>query len=391
MNSAKETLLRSVDARADELFAIACDIFDHPEYGRTEVYASDLLTKYLEEQGFTVERGLADLPTSFRAVWERGSGGPSIGFLLEYDSLKDMGHACGHHLQGPNAITAALALRDAWQGDFKLVLYGTPDEEIAGGKIDMEKAGCFRDVDVMFGTHTAESTSVAWGNKALAPTWVTFHGTPAHAAGSPWKGRSAMDAMLLCFHGLEVMREHVKDGCRIHYTIKEGTGPSNIVHEKAFAHITLRSTDRLYMEGDMVPRMHDIVKGACLMTGTTAEITPRPVYWNYVPVPSLRNAILDSAEEVGAPKINREPIFSGGSTDIGNVSWVVPTVNLYIYYSDHPAHTVPYMNDGKSEKARASLVYAAKAVGLTALKILADPALLQTIQEEHKAAIQPKD
>ena len=391
MNSAKETLLRSVDACADELFALACDIFDHPEHGRTEVYASDLLTRYLEEKGFTVERGLADLPTSFRAVWERGSGGPTIGFLLEYDSLKGMGHACGHHLQGPNAIAAALALREAWQGDFKIVLYGTPDEEIAGGKIDMVNAGYCRDVDVMFATHTAGSTSVASGNKALAPAWVTFHGTPSHAAGSPWKGRSAMDAMLLCFHGLEIMREHVQDGCRIHYTIREGTGPSNIVHEKASAHITLRSTDRLYMEEEMVPRMHDIVKGACLMTGTTAEITPRPVYWNYLPLQSLRNLVLDTAEEIGAPKVSRISEPSGGSTDIGNVSWVVPTVNVYVYYSDHPGHTIPYMNDGKSEKARESLVTAGKILGVATLKILSDPALLKAIQEEHKAAIQPKD
>ena len=391
MNEMKEKLLRGVDACTDELFAVACDIFDHPEHGRTEVYASDLLVKFLEEKGFTVERGIADLPTSFRATWERGTGGPSIGFLLEYDALKDMGHGCGHHLQGPNAIAAALALRDAYPGDFKMVLYGTPDEEIAGGKIDMVNAGYFRDVDVMFGTHTAGGTRVAYGNKALAPTWVTFHGTPAHAAGSPWKGRSAMDAMVLCFHGLEIMREHVKDGCRIHYTIKEGTGPSNIVHEKASVHITLRSTDRLYLEEDMVPRMHEIVKGACMMTGTTAEITPRPVYWNYVPVDSLRNTVLDTAEEIGAPKVDRTPIFSGGSTDIGNVSWVVPTVNLYIYYSDHTEHTVPYMNDGKTEKARASLNWAAKTVGITALKILNNPELLKTIQEEHKIAIQPKN
>ena len=389
MSTSKEVLLRTVESVADEMFAIGCDIFDHPEYGRTEVYASDLLTRVLEEKGFTVERGLADLPTSFRATWERGTGGPSVGFLLEYDALKGMGHGCGHHMQGPNAIAAALALRDAYPGDFKMVLYGTPDEEIAGGKIDMVNAGCFTDVDVMFGTHPSGGTRVAYGNKALAPTWVTFYGTPAHASGSPWKGRSAMDAMVLCFHGLEVMREHVKDGCRIHYTIKEGTGPSNIVHETANVHITLRSTDRLYLEGEMVPRMHEIVKGACLMTGTTAEITPRPVYWNYVPVDSLRNTVLDTAEEIGAPKVDRTPIFSGGSTDIGKVSWVVPIVNLYIYYSDHTEHTVPYMNDGKTEKAKDSMKWAAKTIGITALKILNDPELLKTIQEEHKIAIQP--
>ena len=391
MSTTKKALLRGVEAVADEMFAIGCDIFDHPEHGRTEVYASDLLVKVLEAKGFTVERGLADLPTSFRATWERGSGGPSIGILMEYDCLKGMGHACGHHLQGPNGIAAALALRDAYPGDFKLVLYGTPDEEIAGGKIDMVNAGCFQDVDVMFGTHTGGGTSASYKNMALAPTWVTFHGTPAHAAGSPWKGRSAMDAMLLCFHGLEVMREHVKDGCRIHYTIREGTGPSNIVHEKASTHITLRSHDRLYLEQDMVPRMHEIVKGACMMTGTTAEITPRPVYWNHVPVMGLRELVLDCAEELGAPKLSREAKMSGGSTDIGNVSWVTPTTNVTVYYSDHSGHTVPYMNDGKSEQAKKSLISAAQIVGLSALKLLEDPELLKAIQEEHRQAIKGED
>ena len=391
MSTAKEVLLRTVEELADELFAIGCDIFDHPECGREEVYASDLLTKYLESKGFAVERGIADLPTSFRATWERGSGGPSIGIMMEYDALRNMGHACGHHLQGPNGIAAAMALREAYPGDFKLVLYGTPDEENAGGKIDMVKAGYFRDVDVAFGTHTGQGTSASYKNMALAPTRVTFHGTPAHAAGAPWKGRSAMDAMMLCFHALEIMREHVKDGCRIHYTIREGTGPSNIVHETANVHITLRSHDKLYLEQDMVPRMHEIVKGACRMTGTTADINPLPVYWNHVPVMGLRNLVLDCAEELGAPKLSREPKMSGGSTDIANVSWVTPTTNVTVYYSDHNGHTVPYMNDGKSEQAKKSLISAAQIVGLSALKLLENPELLKAIRDEHSEAIKGED
>ena len=383
MNTAKDTLQKIVETNAKELFSIACDIFDHPESGREEFYASHLLADYLEAKGFVVERGIANLPTSFRAVWERGRNGPSLGFMMEYDALKNMGHACGHHLQGPNAIAAALALRESWPGDFKIVLYGTPDEEIAGGKIDMVNAGCFRDVDVMFATHTGSRTSVSRGHKALAPTLVTFHGTPAHAAGSPWKGRSAMDAMLLCFHGLEIMREHVRDGCRIHYSIREGTGPSNIVHETAKAHITLRSNDKRYLEEELVPQMHNIVKGACMMTDTTADIQPKPVYWNEVAVNTLCELVLDSAEEIGAPKLDRTLVIANGSTDVSNVSWCVPTVNTYVYYSDYAAHTVPYMNEGKSEQAKQSLISAGKILGITAIKLLHDPALLKTIQEEH--------
>ena len=245
MNDVKKALLEVVEANADRLFEIACDIFDHPEYCREEYYACDRLTKFLEGEGFIVERGVGGLETAFRATWEQGSGGPAIGFMMEYDALKNLGHGCGHHLQGPATIGGALALKAVVKEPFKLVLYGTPDEENKGGKIDMVEAGLFRDVDVMFSHHTARTTGCSFSNKALAPQQVTFHGKPAHASGAPWNGRSAMDAMLLAFHGLEVLREHVKDGCRVHYTIMQGTGPSNIVHETARAHITLRAEDKV--------------------------------------------------------------------------------------------------------------------------------------------------
>jgi metal-dependent amidase/aminoacylase/carboxypeptidase family protein len=199
----------------------------------------------------------------------------------------------------------------------------------------------------MLASHTAGKSGVSCGQKALAPTHVTFHGTPAHASSAPWKGRSAMDAMLLCFHGLEILREHIEDGSRIHYTILEGTGPSNIVHERAKAHITLRSGDKRYLEQELVPRMRRIVEGACMMTDTTAHIEPRPVYWNYVSVPALSALVLDCAQEVGAPRLSREMVVSNGSTDVGNVSWCVPTVNTYVYYSDCVKTNYTYGDDGE--------------------------------------------
>ncbi len=388
MEAIKQSLLQAAEKHADLLFSVACDIFDHPEEGGKEVYASALLIKYLEEKGFTVEKGIAGLETAFRAVWEQGTGGPSIGFLLEYDALQGMGHACGHHLQGPACIDAALALTESCTEPFKLVLYGTPDEEIQGGKIVMEKNGCFRDVDVMFSYHAAASTRVAHTNRALAPTRVYFHGTPSHASAAPEKGRSALDAMMLTFHGLEIMREHVKDGCRIHYTILEGTGASNIVHESAAAHITLRSYDRRYLE-DMVRRMENVVKGACLMTDTTAKFEYRNVYWNLVPVKPLQNAIMEAANEIGAEKIRQldGSVISGGSTDVGNVSWVVPTVLVYTYYDDAAAHTIEWLNAGKLEKARTSMLNGGKIMALTALRLITDKQYLEQVKQEHQATI----
>ena len=387
MDAVKEQLLHCVEMAVNRTFALGCDIFDHPECGGEERYASTLLTRFLEENNFTVERGVGGMETAFRAVWERGSGGPSVGMMMEYDALPNLGHACGHHLQSVTAISAALALREACPEDFKLVLYGTPDEEGNGGKIAMIEGGCFRDVDVVFGYHTSKMTYASHSNRALAPFRVTFRGTPSHASGAPWKGRSALDAMLLCFHGLEIMREHVEDGCRIHYSVCEGTGPSNIVPETAVAHITLRAGGRRYLE-DMVRRMRRVVEGACMMTDTEAEFEPLPVYWNYVPVESLRQVVLDAAEEIGAPKLHREARASGGSSDVGNVSWVAPTVNVYTYYCDHDGHTIPHRNEGKSEKARASAINGAKIIALSACRILRDGALFRAIREEHTRMLQ---
>lgn len=388
MKKSRETLLRAVEKHADALFGIACSIFDRPEIGGEEVYASTLLGDWLEKKGFAVENGIGGMPTAFRATWERGTGGPAIGFLLEYDALRGgVGHACGHHLQGPACIGAALALMESCEEPFKLVLYGTPDEEIQGGKIHMEKNGCFRDVDVMFSYHAGGKTRVSYKNRALAPTRVTFRGTPSHAGSSPERGRSALDAMMLAFHGLEILREHVKEGCRIHYTILEGTGASNIVHETARAHITLRSYDRRYLE-DMVKRMENVVKGACLMTDTAAEFEYRNVYWNLVPIRSLNRLTLDTARELYGETVSEDQEVSGGSSDVGNVSWIVPTVLVSTYFTEGGAHSDAWLAAGKTEKARDSLLSGAKIMGTTALKLIEDSSLLAQIKEEHRVAVQ---
>lgn len=380
-----DQLLQAVEANADRLFALACEISDHPELGREEVFASGLLTAFLEQEGFAVERGIGGLDTAFRATWEQGTGGPAIGFMMEYDALQGLGHACGHHLQGPATIGAALALKAVVQEPFKLVLYGTPDEEGMGGKIDMVEQGLFRDVDVMFSHHTGRQTGCSFANKALSPQRVTFHGTAAHASGSPWKGRSAMDAMLLAFHGLEILREHVQDGCRIHYTILQGTGPSNIVHETAKAHITLRADDKVYLE-EMRQRMENVLKGACLMTDTTYEVEWRPVYWNYVPNQTLRKRAFEIARKLNAPALDTSDTRGNGSSDIGNVSWVAPSMNLNTYY-DFPGHTPEHAANGKSEMARCAMVEASRIFSLVALDCITDRAYLDAVKTEYRAAV----
>ncbi|MBR5339822.1 MAG: M20 family metallopeptidase [Lachnospiraceae bacterium] len=387
MNELDERICAIAESAFPELFTLACDIYDHPETGLQEFYASGRLVSFLREKGFAVETGTGGLETAFRATWENAPGGPSIGLLMEYDALEGLGHACGHHLQSAAVIGAALALREALTGfPFRLVLYGTPAEEKYGGKIAMAEAGCFRDVDLMFAYHASRDTSTFYQDKALRSVRVVFHGVPAHAAIAPEKGRSALDAMMLAFHALEIMREHVKEGCRIHYAVREGTGPSNIVPERAVSQITLRAPDKNYL-ADMEDRLSKILEGACLMTGTTVEAEPQPAYWELIPVESLREEILRRAEELGATKLSREKKCSAGSSDLGNVSWIVPTANVYTYFCDEAPHSETWLRKGKSTEARQSALFGAKILALAASSYILHPEKIKALKEEHLAAI----
>lgn len=250
----KEHIKHALEAYLPELTAMADQIYDLAEPGMEEFQSSKLLADYLQNHGFTVEMGIAGLPTAFRAVYEQGEGGPSFGFLAEYDALKDIGHACGHHMQGPSVIGAALALKDICkEQSYKIVVYGTPAEETIGGKIIMQEKGCFQDIDIALMMHAAPTTCVDLRCMALECFYVNFHGVESHAAMSPDKGKSAFDAALLSFHGIEFLREHVKEDSRMHYTVLDAGGPSNIVPGRTRAEYTLRSYSTDYLENVFVP------------------------------------------------------------------------------------------------------------------------------------------
>ena len=248
----KEALFEVIDRLGGELTALSDDIFDHPEVGYEEYRASGLLCDLLEREGFAVERGIAGIPTAFRAVYENGVGGPSMGLLCEYDALEGIGHACGHHTQGPCTVGAALAVKETVKDQpYRLVIYGTPAEETVGGKIQMKERGCFQDIDVALMMHPSPTTTTDVKCMAMATYQVTFHGISAHAAMSPESGRSALDAVMLAAHGIECLREHVKEDTRLHYTIKDAGGPSNVVPATAKAEFCMRSYNTDYLYGVM--------------------------------------------------------------------------------------------------------------------------------------------
>ena len=380
----KKNLFEEIERERKKLIEMSDFIFDNPEYGGEEIKAAEVLTNYLEKNGFQVERGIAELPTAFRAIYNKGKGGARIGILCEYDALQGLGHGCGHHMQGPSCVGAAAALKNIIKDkNFSIVVYGTPGEETFGGKLNMLKAGYFKDIDVALMMHGAPDTCTDIKCLAQSSFVVTYHGKRAHAALMPESGRSAFDALLLSFQGIEFMREHVKDDVRMHYTVKELPGPENVVPAKAVGKFSLRSFSREYLD-TVVERFKDVIRGAAIMSGVEYELTEGKSLDNKIPVLSLNDLFIKNAEFIGIPGITK-PREKTGSTDFGNVMHEIPGSCIRVKFvpTGTSSHSQEYINAGKSEDAHNCVIYGAKAIAGTAYDIINDEKILQKIKEEY--------
>ncbi|MEG0398067.1 MAG: M20 family metallopeptidase, partial [Cetobacterium sp.] len=357
----KKQIFNYIDSISKILTTHSDYIFDNPEIGLEEYKSSELLTSYLSENGFQIEKGIGGYETAFKATFECGENGPSIGLLCEYDAIENMGHACGHHMQGPSIVGAALAIKNTINNTpYKLVVYGTPAEETIGGKIKMIENGCFKDIDVALMMHGSPTTTTDIKSLAMSNFTVTFHGTSAHAALAPEKGRSALDGVLLLFQGIEFMREHIKEDTRIHYTISNAGGPANVVPKLAEAKFSIRSYDRAYLN-HVIERFKKVVHGASLMTETDYEIKETKSLDNKIPVIKLNDLLMENASLIGAPKLS-PPREKTGSSDFGNVMYQVPGSCIRIAFVPENAssHSDEFLNAGKSSDAHNAVVMAAK-------------------------------
>lgn len=383
----KEVMFRDIDGIRNEMTAMADDIFDHPEIGLEEFYAQKVLTDWLEKEGFAVERGVAGVETAFKAVYRHGEGGPNIGLLCEYDALPGIGHACGHHMQGPSILAAAKAMKDAEiRKPYTITVYGTPAEESVSGKIRMIQNGCtFEELDVALMMHGGPATQVDVKSLANSKYKVIFHGVSAHAAIKPEKGRSALDALILAFQGIEFLREHVNSDVKIHYTVVNcGGTPANVVPAYAEASVYVRSYNRAYLD-TVCRRFEKVLKGAAMMTETEVEIIEEKKVDNKIPVLTLNDLVMKQAEEIHAPQIApaREKT---GSTDFGNVMRRVPGTCARIAFvaPGAAAHSQEYIEAGKTEAAHDAVIYGAKILAGTALELIEDPELLKQAKEEFR-------
>ena len=380
----KEKLRTYIDSICGELCGLSDDIFDQPECGGEERYAVERLTTFLRDQGFTVETGIAGLATAFRAVYQVGTGGPSIGLLCEYDALKGFGHGCGHHMQGPAVLGAAAALRRCLGEDTpaKIVVYGTPAEETSMGKTIMLREGYFRDIDIALMTHANPETNVDVKSLALRSYRVKYHGVSAHAAIKPEDGRSALDALMLACHGLECLREHVRDDVRMHYAIRETSPLSNVVPDFVEASFVIRSYSTDYIE-TLVPRLEKVLRGAAMMTETTCEIIEKSHLDSKVPSYIINDLIMENARAVDAPQLGA-PREKTGSTDFGNVLHTLPGACVRIAFVPRgtSSHSQEYLDAGKSDAAHLAVRLAAQILALTSWDVIENEGMLERIRAE---------
>ena len=438
----EEKLERSVEQSAAALTAMADDFFDHPEVGLQEFHAFETLTGWLEKEGFTVERGIAGMDTAFRAVWKHGEGGPNIGLLCEYDALAGLGHACGHHMQGPAILGAAKALKDAAiDAPYTITVYGTPAEESISGKVVMLENGCtFEELDVALMMHGGPATQVDVKSLALNKLKIIYHGVCSHAALKPEKGRSALDAMELMNVGTNFLREHMIDAARIHYAIIDGGGISpNVVQPHALVLYLIRAP-RTEQAQELYRRVNLIAQGMAMATETKVHWELIKTCAELIPNLPLEQQLAQSFAEIQAPEVTDEelaflrsitasstspksellqkaldrlerpenraaveqrlaedfhgqplpyepklvPPVEGGSTDVGDVSWQCPTAQIHTatWAPSSGGHTWQIVAQGKSTVAHKYMCYCGKVLGQTAIRLLQQP---QTLAQARAA------
>jgi len=429
---AKQSAVNAVDRHAAEFAELSDRIWAYAEIALREHRSAAALADHAEKHGFRVQRGVAGMPTAFVATY--GQGHPVIGVMGEYDALPGLsqkalpekmplvegaaGHGCGHNLFGAASLGAAIAIKEQIEaGRLKgtVVFFGTPAEEDVGGKTYMVRDGLFKDADAVLAWHPSDDTQADMtSSQAMVDLAVEFRGKAAHAAYDPWNGRSAVDGLELFLHGVNLMREHIRPSSRMHYTIVAGGQVPNVVPEYAKAWLWLRDWKRSEVD-DLLARVRKLGEGAALMTGTAATVTVQGGNWETLVNEAgarllhsnllwLGPAVYTDAEEAFARQVQRatgvpekgmstgvKPLegqqAEGGSTDVGDVSWVVPTLHVSVATSPlgAPWHAWPVVASGGMSIGHKGMLRAAKVMAATMVDLYEKPEALAAVQAEFKA------
>lgn len=421
----------SVDKAGPRLGQVAKQIWDYAEVGYQEHKSSALLQSELKKAGFKVEAGVAGMPTAFVGSFKSGEG-PVIGILAEYDALPGLaqaasperkaipgvaGHACGHHVFGAASVQAAISLKE-WmvangvKGEVRV--YGSPAEEGGSGKVYLVRSGLFKDVDATLHWHAGDANDASQGvSLANISGKFRFAGASSHASAAPWRGRSALDGVEVMNAAVNMLREHIPDGTRIHYVVTDGGQAPNVVPEKAEAYYYVRHRDPQVVR-DVMARVMKAAEGAAMATETKVSFEQTGGVYNMLPNETLAkvmdqnlrdvggvvwnaeerafaealqkhlpttNAKLESAAEVQPMRIGGD---GGGSTDVSDVSWVTPTVGMRaaVWVPGTPAHSWQAVAAGGTSMATKGGVVAAKSLALTGAALFRDPATIEAAKAE---------
>lgn len=380
------SLIHEIESLRSEMKSIADFLFDNPELGNEEFQAHQVVCNRLEKEGFKVDREVSGLKTAFRAIYEIHGGGPKIGLLCEYDALEGLGHACGHHMQAPSIMAAAIGLKRVLSKPCTLIVYGTPAEETKSGKLVMAKNGIFDDLDVAFMMHGSDSTTVDGKSLALNLITFNFYGKSAHAAIAPEQGISALDALLQFFNGMEYLREHVPNEVKMHGIITNGGKAANIVPDFASTQWYVRAPVRPMLDA-VLERVYNVARGAAMQVGARVEIVEDKAYDNKFNAPLLNELLLKHAEAIGTPDIT-PPRVKTGSTDFSSVTYRVPGACLRVKYVERglSSHSQGWLDNGKTQMAEDTIMYGAKAIALTIEELVENPDLLHQIQVDFREA-----
>jgi aminobenzoyl-glutamate utilization protein B len=429
----KKEAIASIDRRGAEMAKLSLQVWEFAETALRESHSSAVLADYAESQGFRVTRGVGGLPTAFTA--EFGSGKPIIGIMGEYDALPGIsnkalpektpllagapGHGCGHNLFGVASLGAAAAIKDLIAaGKLKgtVRFYGTPAEESVGGKVYMAREGLFKDIDVMLVWHPAFDTEAdVRSSQAIIDFIVEFKGKTAHAAGDPWNGRSAADGAEAFVHGVNLLREHVKPSVRMHYVIQEAGKVPNVVPDYAKVWMWVRDSKTDGAE-QVLTRVRDIAEGAGKIAGVESKLTvqagdyhilvnyagARLLHRNMSALPRItytedeqlfaravqkaagvpEKGMVDSLNALKPPGL--EP--GGGSTDVGDVSWLVPTLHFSLTTAPFgvPWHAWPVVASSGHTIGQKGMMQAARVIATTAIDLFQDATTRDAIVSEFR-------
>lgn len=373
---------------AGELERVGREIHAHPELGFQEVRAAGLLCDLLERHGFAVQRGTAGMATAFEATAVAGAG-PTIAVLAEYDALAGIGHACGHNLIATGAVGAGVgalrALRQVGKGTVKVL--GSPAEEGGGGKITLIEQGVFEGIDAAVMFHPSTRTAVthyALANSRLA---FVFHGKATHAAASPERGINALDAFVLAYNGISMLRQHVEEGTRMHGIIQEGGTAPNVIPDRTSGLFSIRARDARYLRETLMPRVEQIFKAAAAATGCTVELSWTRPYLNAISNRAIGGVMRRHLEALGLEVEEPEPWVRAGSTDAGNMSQVLPSLHAYVAIagSEVSGHSIEFREAANQERGYQAMLTAAKALGRTVVQLATEPGLLERASQEFEA------